>query len=171
MDRVDRNREAQPLAAGDDRGVDADDSAGARDERSAGIAGIERRVGLDDMLDQASRPGAERPAERADHAARHGVLEAIRVPDRNRQLTWFERLRIAELDRGEIGRGDTDHGDVGVAVLADEIGGALTAVGERDVDRGRAVNDVAVREDEPVAREDKPGAAARLARPWRCRAR
>ena len=106
------------------------------------------------------------PAERADHAARHGVLEAIRVADRNRQLTWFERLRIAELDRGEIGRRDTDHGDVGVAVLADEIGGALTAVGERDVDRGRAVNDVAVREDEPVAREDKPGAAARLgARP------
>ena len=64
VDRVDRNREAQPLTAGDDRGVDAYDSAGARDERSAGIAGIERRVGLDDMLDQASRPGAERPASR-----------------------------------------------------------------------------------------------------------
>ena len=118
------------------------------------------------------RPVRARSDRRAaDHAARHGVLEAVRVPDRNRQLTWFERLRIAELDRGEIGRGDTDHGDVGVAVLADEISGALTAVGERDVDRGRAVNDVAVREDEPVAREDKPGAAARLgARPWRCRA-
>ena len=57
---------------------------------------------------------------------------------------------------------DADDGDVGIAVLADEVGGALAAVGQRDVDRGRAVDDVAVGEDEAVGREDEARAAARL---------
>ena len=98
VDRVDGDREAQPLAAGDDRGVHADDCAGAGDERAAGVAGIERRVGLDHVLDQPARARAQRPAERAHHAGRHGVLEAVRVADGDRQLAGPERLRVAELD-------------------------------------------------------------------------
>ena len=45
--------EAEALPAGDDRGIDADDAAVARHEWSARVAGIERRVGLNDLIDQA----------------------------------------------------------------------------------------------------------------------
>ena len=52
---VGRDRKADALRAHDHRGVDADDLAVRRDQRAAGIAGIERGVGLDDVVDQPSR--------------------------------------------------------------------------------------------------------------------
>ena len=98
VDGVDRDGEAQPLAAGDDGGVDADDGAGAGHERAAGVAGIERRVGLNHVLDQPAGARAQRPAERADDAGRDGVLEAVGVADGDGQLPGPERLRVPELD-------------------------------------------------------------------------
>ena len=96
------------------------------------------------------------------------MLEAVGVADGDDELSGPKRLRVAELDGGEVGRRDADDGDVAVAVLADEVCRALAAVGERDVDRRGAVDDVAVGEDEAVVGEDEAGAAARLrARPLR----
>ena len=51
--RVAGNGEAQSLRRQNDGGVDANDLSGRRDERPAGVAGIQRRVGLDDVVDQA----------------------------------------------------------------------------------------------------------------------
>ena len=53
--RVDGNREADPdvalaLTVADDGGVDADDFAAHVEERAAGVAGIDRRVGLNEVL-------------------------------------------------------------------------------------------------------------------------
>ena len=62
----------------------------------------------------------------------------------------------------EIRRRDADDGDVAVAVLADEVGRALAAVGQRHVDSRRAIHDVAVGQDESVGREHEPRAAAGL---------
>ena len=63
--RVDRHREPEPDAR--DRGVDADDAAAAVDQRAARVAGVERGVGLDDVVDRSaacrpSRAGSERPS-------------------------------------------------------------------------------------------------------------
>src|SRR5262249_38246807 len=52
-----RDRKADPLRHADDRRVDADDLARAGDERSAGIARVERRVGLDHAVDEPPRAG------------------------------------------------------------------------------------------------------------------
>ena len=52
------DRETYPLRAANDGGVDADHFATRRHQRSAGIAGIERRVGLDHILNQ---PAVARP--------------------------------------------------------------------------------------------------------------
>ena len=54
-DHVDWDREADAdVAAGarDDRGVDADELAVQVDERAAGVAGIDRRVGLNEVLER-----------------------------------------------------------------------------------------------------------------------
>ena len=53
---VHRHREPQPGAR--DRGVDPDDAARRVGERAAGVAGVERGVGLDDVLDHPARPPA-----------------------------------------------------------------------------------------------------------------
>ena len=78
------------------------------------------------------------------------------------ELAGPKRLRVAELDGRQIRRRDADDGDVGVAVLADEVGRALAAVGQRHVDSRGAVHDVAVGQDEAVGREHEPRAAAGL---------
>ena len=52
------NGETNALRRQDHRGVDADDVARGIDQRPAGIAGIQRRVGLDDVVEQPSRLAA-----------------------------------------------------------------------------------------------------------------
>jgi hypothetical protein len=52
-----------PLGAADDRRRDADHTAGAVDQRAATVAGIERGIGLDNVLDQAARHAAQRAAQ------------------------------------------------------------------------------------------------------------
>ena len=53
--RVDRYRETDSLRRQNHGGVYADDFTSGIDQRSAGVAGIERGVGLDDIVDQPSR--------------------------------------------------------------------------------------------------------------------
>ena len=84
--RVAGDRKADALRAADHRGVDADDSASRRHQRAAGIAGIERGVGLDHVLDRPAAARGERTAERRDDAGRDGGIEAERVADRHRDL-------------------------------------------------------------------------------------
>jgi hypothetical protein len=67
-----------------DRGVDADDASAAVGECAARVAGIERGVGRDDILDESGRepcPRRERAPERAHHARRDGPREPERAPD------------------------------------------------------------------------------------------
>ena len=97
---VDRDGEAE-TDPGDGR-VDADDPAARIGERAAGVAGVECRVGLDDVLDEPARPPVarrERPTERADDARRHGAREAERVADRDDELTDAQPLGVAERRR------------------------------------------------------------------------
>src|SRR5687768_13156428 len=67
-DGADGNGKAQPLTARDDGGVDANHAAVARNEWTSGVAGIQRRIRLDDVFDQPSRPRPERTSERTDDA-------------------------------------------------------------------------------------------------------
>ena len=67
------DRHGEPEAPARDRGVDADDAGRGVGQRAAGVARVERGVGLDDVLDHPRRPpvaGGQRPAEPADHARR-----------------------------------------------------------------------------------------------------
>src|SRR4029453_13646171 len=80
------DRETDALRRQDDRGVDADHLAARVDERTSRIAGIERGIGLQHVVEQASRLRSHRAAERADNARRHRVLESVGIADSNRDL-------------------------------------------------------------------------------------
>ena len=73
--------EADPFGAGglaDQQRIDAHQLAGGVDQRAAGIAEVDRGVGLDEVL----RAGAvELPPDRADDAHGHGLVEAQRIAD------------------------------------------------------------------------------------------
>ncbi len=109
LDLLDRDREADAdvaglvaaggAAGGGDGGVDADDLAGHVDQRSAGVAGVDRGVGLDgvDVRRLARRvAGGDRPLERGDDARGHRGGEAQRGADGDDRVADVQRLRLTE---------------------------------------------------------------------------
>ena len=100
---------------------------------------------------------AQRPPERADHARRHRVLESVRAADRDDDLTWPQRSRVAQHAPGQIASVGADNGDVRVAILADGATFEVPSVGQVHVDLRGVLDHMTVREDEAVGREDQAG--------------
>jgi hypothetical protein len=87
----------QPVA-GDGR-VDPDHPRVAGGQGAAGVARVERGVGLDHVVDQPDQPPVPRrdgPAEAADHARRHRTGQPQRVADRDDELPDPEYVGVAE---------------------------------------------------------------------------
>src|SRR5262245_28625107 len=108
--RVDGGGKGDSLCGQNDRRVDADDLAARVDERPAGVPRVQGRVGLNNVVDQAARPRTQAASQRADHARGHRVLEAVWVPDGDRELADANLIRIAEGDGHQVRRVDPDHG-------------------------------------------------------------
>ncbi len=159
---VDRDGEAEADAG--DGGVDADHAGESVAERAAGVAGIERGIGLDHVLDQArGRAGAgrERAAERGDDAGRDRAAEPVRAADRDDELADPEALGVAEGGRDQVAALDAKDGEVGEGVGSDHLEAELAAVGERC---GAASlgpgDDVGGAEHEAVGADRDPAAGA-----------
>ena len=125
-----------------DRGVDPDDAPAAVDERAAGVARVERRVGLDHVVDHA--PGVavadrQRAAERGDDARGHRAREAVRVADRDDELADAQRRGVAQLGgrRARRARSAAARGRVSGSAPTSSRG-ELAAVGEGGDDARRA---------------------------------
>ena len=132
VDHVDRDGEAQAVvrAGGTgDGGVHADDLAVDVAERAAGVAGVDRRVGLDEvfialgacltglrvMLDVHD---AELPPLGGDDALAHRELEAERRAEGEDDVALLDGVFRQVGDRGgvEVAAGDFDHRHVGLGV-------------------------------------------------------
>ena len=158
-------------AAGD-RAVDADHLAADVDERAARVAGVDRRVGLDEVGDRVavagSRPGSGRPFAL--------MMPAVTVKSRpsgiaDRHDPLARRARLLSSPSGATGR-----------LVPSILITATSVVGSRPItfavedalveQRHRHLvgvgDDVVVREDVAVLRHDEAGAARllRLARCW-----
>ena len=157
------DREADALRAHDDGGVDADDLAVRGNQRPAGIARVERRVGLDHVVDQPAGLRAQRAAERGHDAGGHRRFEAERIADGDHELAALEPLGIAQRRRRQRDRRvDSHQGKVGVGVVAHHAGGEAAPLDRIHFDAGRAADHVAVGEHEAVRRDHHAGAGAAL---------
>src|SRR5881397_3126915 len=83
LDQVGRDREADRAVARR-HAVDTDHLARHVHERAAGVPGVDRGVGLDEV--KAGRRDGEGRALTADDAERHALLEAERVAERQDEL-------------------------------------------------------------------------------------
>src|SRR3954454_4963953 len=140
---VDRNREAQADAAAAlpgsrDRRVDADDLSVEVHQRAAGVALVDRGVGLQAVVDDRRAVFAlhtDRAVERADDARGDRAGQALRRADRHHLLADLEVRALAEC-RGRQ-PGDVlhaQHGEVVAGGGAHDRRGVLGAVGEGDGD-------------------------------------
>ena len=121
--RIAANGEADALRRQDDRRVDADDFADAIDQRASGVAGIERGIGLNDIVHQTPGFGTHGSTQGADDSGSHRLLKPIGRADGDRDLTdaecppSFARPNVLELRRV-----DADDGQVSVWIFADQFG-------------------------------------------------
>ena len=162
---VDRNGEADARArlrgaVGGDLVDDADDPAARVEHGAAGVAGVERRVGLDRVRDGEAVGGADRPVQAGDHARAQAAIVGERVADGRDLIADRERRGTAERQRvqGQARRIDREDGDVGGLVGAEDLGRASRPVLELHADRGGAFDDVGGGDDVALAVDDEPGA-------------
>ena len=131
------------------------------DERAARVAGIEGRIGLDDIVDEPAVLGAQRPADRTDDAGRHGRLESQRIADGDGDLPRAKALGIGERRKPQLLRRlGAQHGQVGIGIAAENADAMRRAVGEGQADGLGAFDDVIVGEDQAVRRDDDAAARA-----------
>ena len=82
-----------------DRRVDADQPAGAVEQRPARIAGIDRGVGLDEEAVIGDAFGRAR--YRGHDPRRHGLAHAERIADGEHQIAHFNIVGVAQLEIGQ----------------------------------------------------------------------
>ena len=92
-------------ARGGDGGVDADDLAPQVDQRAAGVAGVDRRVGLHgvdvgELVVRVAR--GDRPVERADDAGGDRRAQPERRAEGDHRVADVQRLRGAERRRRQV---------------------------------------------------------------------
>ena len=140
------------------------------EERPAGVAGIDGRVGLQ-HVDAAATADFERPAQAADDADGDGVVVTERVADGDDPVARLHLPGVAELGLRHLRQrtllDQLDQRAVGQRIPADDTGlvavflVAFLAV-ELDTDLVRVLDDVVVGQDQPGGVvDDEAGAGAR----------
>ena len=167
---VDRDGEADALAAGVDSGIDAHQTAFEVEQGTAAVAGVDGGVGLDQVGEHAAL-AADGAAQGRDHARGDGVVEAEGVADGDDGLAGHEVGGIAQGHGGQVmGALDLQHGQVEVRLRALDHGGELAAVLQMDHDLVATGDDVGVGQHQAaLAVHNDAGAEAHAflsAGPW-----
>ena len=133
------------------------DAPGGVEQRAARVAGVDRGVGLEHVVDREPVRGLDAALDGRDDAGRQRALQAEGVADRDRRIADLGRLAVAELQRVQVEPGGVhaQDGEVGRPVLPDDPRGRRLLVGELDRHPARALDDVLVREDRAVAVDDE----------------
>ena len=147
-------------AAGLDLRVDADHLAGGVEQRTARVAGVDRRVGLQDVVDREAVGRRDLALKRRDHARRQRPFQVEGVADRVDRVADLGGARVAERERvqGQAVRVDAQHGEIVGGVLADDLRFDGLAFFEADRDLHGVLDDVVVGEDRAVGVDHDAGA-------------
>ena len=94
------------------------------EQRAAGIARIDRRIGLDDVRHLVAGTRRQAPAQRADHPEGQRLVEPERIADGECELADLEIGRTADGDR--LGKSDgiaqPMHREIVIGRRADDLG-------------------------------------------------
>ena len=113
-------------AVREDRRVDAHEPAFHVDERAAGVARIDGRVGLDEIFIHAAIGHA---VLRADDAFGHGLADAERIADGQHHVADADFLAVGEGHGGQVICLDLHDGYICFWVGADNLAGEFAPVG------------------------------------------
>ena len=133
------------------------------DQRTARVAGVHRRVGLDERLDpEIVGNGPQLPRLGAHDAGRDGRLQVERRTDRQHPFAQTQRIGRSESQRRQPLGLDLQQREVRRRILADEFGVERTPVVELHLEFRSPVHDVVVRHDIAVLRNNHARTAGPL---------
>ncbi len=160
---VDGNRKTDALdseALRDDGGVDADQRAAGIDQGPAGVAEIDRRVGLDEILEGGDPELAAGGS--ADDAVSHGLGQAEGIADGEDDIADPKLIGSAEGDDRQIRQVDLEYRQVAIRVYADDLRVRDPAVRELHADGAGIRDHVVIRHDVSAPIDDHARAEAAL---------
>ena len=148
--------------AREDRGVDPDQLARHVDQRAAGIAGIDRGIGLDEELIVGDADLGAR--QRRDDAVGHRLADAERIADREHDVADQQFIGIGKIQRREFlfGIFQAQDRQIGAAVLQHDLGLEFALVRQRHLDLIGAFDDVVVGHDQTRRIDHHAGAERAL---------
>ncbi len=158
--RVDSDGKADSLGRQNRRRVHAHNTPRRIHQRPAGIAGIERGIRLNHVVDQAPGISPQGAPQRAHHARGHRGLKSVRAAERDHELSYAKLLRVAERRGSEAGLVYAHNCKIARGIVSDSRGRHAASVRQCDVDAARVMHHVAVRENQAVGSEDEAGAAS-----------
>ena len=122
--QVDRHGKTDALIAAaraDNCRVDSDQPALRINECTAGVAGIDRRIGLDEILIlvETGQPVA---AQGTDNPHRHGLAQAVRITNGQHDITNLQLVTVGKRNGGQLLRIDFQDGYIRRRISADDFG-------------------------------------------------
>jgi hypothetical protein len=158
---VDRDRKPDALGTGSHRHVHANHLAGDVEQRAAGVAGIDRGVGLDEVVVPLRAAHLDVAVKGRDDAPGHGVFVAEGVAEGEHRLADHQIAGCADADhRQRLVDVDLEHGQVGAGIVRHQLACDGLARGERHLDPADALHHVVVGDDVASVVDDHAGAHA-----------
>jgi len=144
-------------ALGKDRRVDAEQFALHVHQRAAGIARIDRGVGLNEEAEITLRHPVA--GERRDDTAGHRLADAEGIADRQHQVADLDLVAVADHQGRKLFLGvDLQHGEIETLVFQHDLDREFAAVGERHLDVVGTVDHVVVGDHHAVRTDNDTGA-------------
>ena len=143
--------DADAATAAGNGGVDGDELALQVDEGAAGIAGIDGRVDLNEVLENLVADVGAHQRTHDPHGC--GALQPERTADRDDDVPDLQVIGIAERHEWEVRGIDPQKRHVRSHVGPDQPGVENPAVGERDHDGGGVGDDMMVGDDQTAVRD------------------
>ena len=150
---IHRNHETQPgvpIVALSPGRVYSDEASIGVEQRTAGIARIDRRVGLQKILRAIVRSVA---TEGAQNSATHGESTAGGITQREHHVAEFQLVAVAQRRGREAGRSNLQHGDIRAQITPHHRRGVFLArIAERDLHVLRTLDNVTVSDNIAIGR-------------------
>ena len=157
---IDGDSETDPDRASglrEDRGIDADQPRVKIDESAAGIARIDRRIGLNKKA--VVRNSGLGACQGGDNALGHRLPDAKGIADRKNDVADFEGIRVPQVHDGKfLVAFQTQHDKVGPLITQHGLGVEFALIGKRDLHLGHAFDDMIIGDDEPRGIDKHAGA-------------
>ena len=127
--------------------------------RAARISRIKRRVRLDDVIHQTAGLRAHRSTKRANDPGRYRLLKTVRRSDGDRDLPDANASGIRQAHMMKVRGVDSNNGKIRFRIGSDGLRPVKAAVAQSHLQIAGVANDMAVRKNESVLRNDESGAA------------